>query len=87
MSAKNLLEEDWSEYDNRKIRDNRDARFFACTEKWEVDYLKNKIKKKYPDLEDKIMKAIELCCKDLRAPHPRKEFVECVSRRLGIPLV
>lgn len=87
MSVKRILEEDWIDYDNRKIRDIRDGRFFACTETWEVEYLRNKIKKHHPLLSDvEINMAIQLCCKELRAPHPRKEFVVCVARRLGITM-
>lgn len=86
MSSTKILNEDWTDYDNRKIRDNRDARYFACSEIWEVDYLKNKIKKHYPNLTDSsINDAIKNCCAIIGSPHPRKTFVECVAKRLGIP--
>jgi len=52
MPVKHILEEDWSDYDNKKIRDNRDAKFFACTETWEVDYLKEKIKRQPPSISE-----------------------------------
>lgn len=88
MSVKKILEEDWSEYDDRKIRDKRDSKDFACTEVWEVDYLKDKIKKHYPKLSDAdILAAIKACCSTIGSPHPRKKFVECVATRLGIPAV
>jgi hypothetical protein len=81
--AKHPIYEDWSDYDDKKKKKG-DARFFACTEEWEVDYLKNKIKRLYPALaESDILKAIEACCKTLGAPRPREEFVDCVLRRLG----
>ena len=84
MSIKLVLE-DWSDYDNRKIRDRRDSKDFACTERWEVDYLKNKIKKHHPHLsESLIVNAIATCCREIGSPHPRKPFVECVAKRLGI---
>ena len=38
-----LVLEDWSEYDNKKVRGPQDARFFSCEEEWEVIYLINKI--------------------------------------------
>ena len=87
MSTKLILE-NWTEYDNRKIRDGRDGRFFACTEPWEVDYLKEKIKRHYPNLtNDQILAAIRQCCETIDSPRPRKHFVECVARRLGISVV
>jgi hypothetical protein len=78
-----VLNEDWSDYDNRKIRDLRDAKDFACTESWEVDYLVSKIRKVYPTYnENTIRNAISSCCRTVGAPHPRKAFVECVMQRL-----
>lgn len=46
MSTKLILE-DWSDYDNKKIKGNPDRNKFACTEEWEVTYLKEKVKKVY----------------------------------------
>jgi hypothetical protein len=84
MSIERLLE-NWNEYDNKKIRDGRDGRFFACSESWEVDYLVKKFKAVYPHLaEAAIRAAISQCCTDLRAPQPRNQFVECVRRRLSV---
>lgn len=82
MSVK-VLAEDWSDYDNRKIRDKRDGKYFACEESWERDYLIKKIHKVYPQYSDtQIENAINLCCKTVPAPRPRKAFVECVMQRL-----
>ena len=81
--AHKILNEDWSDYDDRKIRDRRDARHFSCTEAWEVNYLVDKIKKAYPLYSDQnIRSAIGTCCAILGAPHPRRPFVECVMKRL-----
>lgn len=78
-----ILNEDWSDYDNRKIRDRRDAKDFACTETWEVDYLVLKIRKVYPTYSEvTVRNAIAACCKRVGAPHPRKAFVECVMQNL-----
>ena len=85
MATNKILNEDWTDYDNRKIRDKRDGNFFACTESWEVDYLKSKIKKLFPHLKDEqIIAAIMACCVIVGAPHPRKTFVECVVKRLEL---
>lgn len=78
-----VLNEDWSDYDDRKIRDGRDRSKFACTEPWEVTYLVNKLKKHYPyKTESAINTAIESCCKSVGSPHPREKFVECVTTKL-----
>jgi hypothetical protein len=84
MSKRTILEDDWSEYDDRKKKKG-DANFFACTESWEVDYLVNKIKKHHPEIsESRIREAISECCKTVTGNKPRKEFVECVMDRLDL---
>lgn len=81
--ADRVLAEDWSDYDNRKIRDKRDQNNFACEEQWERDYLIKKIRELYPKYsEERIKQAIDQCCKTITAPRPRKTFVECVMQRL-----
>jgi hypothetical protein len=83
MSAQRILNENWSDYDNKKIRDKRDSRYFACDEQWEIDYLVIYIKKHFPFHTDtQILNAIASCCKTIPAPRPRKEFVECVVSKL-----
>lgn len=87
MSAKKILNEDWSDYDNKKIKDKRDSRNFSCSELWEVTYLIGKISKHHPKLPDSLIRtAIHSCCSSLSTPHPRELFVECVAIKLGIPL-
>jgi hypothetical protein len=84
MSLQRVLE-NWSDYDNRMIRDGRDGRFFSCNEEWEVAYLREKISREYPTLTTaKILEAIRSCCEVVPAPRPRRNFVECVLRRLGL---
>lgn len=83
MSLTKILE-NWSDYDDRKKK-YADARFFSCTESWEVDYLVKKVKETSSSLsEASIRKAIEECCRSLRAPYPRDQFVRCVVQRLGL---
>lgn len=82
MTALKILNEDWEDYDNRKLK-GQDKKFFSCTEPWEVDYLVKKIKKHYPNYsETTIRNAIASCCKTVEAPRPRKEFVACVVSKL-----
>ena len=77
-----ILNEDWSDYDNRK-KVYVDRFFFSCEEDWEVDYLVRKIKKVLPLKSDEdIRNAIISCCKMVPAPRPRQRFVECVMGRL-----
>ena len=38
MSVEKILNEDWSEYDDRKKK-GQDSHFFSCEEDWEVEYL------------------------------------------------
>jgi len=78
-----VLNEDWSNYDNRKIRDSRDSRFFSCEEQWEVDYLLEKVHRHLTHkTEAEIKDAILKCCKIIKTPRPRSEFVKCVFDRL-----
>jgi hypothetical protein len=85
MSTNSILDESWSDYDDRKKRGGSDHRNFACTESWEVDYLVDKIRKRHPHLtSEQIKAAISVCCKETKAPHPRPEFVRCVLKRLGL---
>jgi len=78
-----VLAEDWTDYDNKKIRDKRDANFFSCEEDWEVEYLVRKIRKYKPNKTDlEIRQAIAHCCRAIPGNKPRKSFVECVMDRL-----
>jgi len=78
-----ILNEDWENYDNRKIRDNRDRSKFSCDEPWEVEYLLSKLRKHFPFKTDAALReAISACCRQVPGPRPREEFVGCVVRRL-----
>jgi len=77
-----ILNEDWSDYDNRKQK-KEDGLFFSCEEKWERDYLIGKVRKHYPQYsETAVTAAINACCKEIAAPRPRARFVTCVMARL-----
>lgn len=78
-----VLNEDWEDYDNRKIRDRRDSAFFSCEEPWEVDYLVGKLRRRFPLKTDSAIKeAIATCCRSIPGNKPRRKFVECVVDRL-----
>ncbi len=75
--------EDWDDYENLKKKDDID--FFSCSTKWEVKYLKEKIKQHYPTIPAKdIANAIDHCCKTASPPYPRKLFVKYVMGQLGV---
>ena len=77
-----VLNEDWSDYDDKKKKHD-DAKYFSCEESWEVDYLVRKLKKHYPaKTEQQIKDAIASCCKTVHAPRPRHTFVDCVTSKL-----
>jgi hypothetical protein len=77
-----ILNEDWSDYDNKKKK-YEDRYFFSCEEVWEVDYLVAKIKKYLPHKTgDEIRKAIASCCLMVSRPRPRERFVRCVMSKL-----
>lgn len=85
MSIKKILEEDWSDYDSRKIQNEEDTLLFSCSDTWEMEYLRNKIKKYCPRLSDAaIQSSIDACCASFGSMHPRKKFVERVGNRLSI---
>jgi len=48
-----VLNEDWSDYDDKKKK-HEDAKYFSCEEPWEVDYLVRKLKKHYPAKTSKL---------------------------------
>jgi hypothetical protein len=83
MSTQKILNEDWTDYDNKKIIDKRDRRYFSCEETWEVEYLIKYIKKHYPlHADSQIRSAIKVCCNSTNAPRPRREFIDCVVSKL-----
>jgi hypothetical protein len=73
----------WDEVDN-KLKRGVDAGFVACTEKYEIDYIKKVVKEEVGDhSESEIEKAIKDCCESIKAPRPRKDFIECLKRKFG----
>jgi hypothetical protein len=54
-----ILNEDWSDYDNRKLK-GVDARYFSCEEEWERNYLVRKIRKFYRSIQKLLFKWLSL---------------------------
>jgi lysozyme len=81
--ATKSIKVDWTAVDNKKLRDYRDRKRISCEEKWEVDYLVDFLKKHFPEKEKPAIRAaIFATCGQLKAPHPRDQFVQNVVDRL-----
>jgi hypothetical protein len=77
-----VLNEDWSDYDNKKKK-KEDRLYFSCEESWEVEYLVEKLQPHYPKKsETDIRNAIKSCCTTVSSPRPREKFVDCVTSKL-----
>jgi hypothetical protein len=78
-----ILYEDWSDYDNRKIKESKNVSKFSCEDRWEVEYLADKLKKHYPQKSHQlILEAISTCCHKAGNQNSREIFVECVTSNL-----
>lgn len=76
MTAENVINADWSDYNLRKTEEGRNVNDFSCKTEWEVEYLKEKIKSIFPNYTDEsILMAIRKCCHLLKSPHNRTEFI------------
>jgi hypothetical protein len=83
VMAHPVIDEDWSDYDDRKIKEQKNSSKFSCEDRWEIEYLADKLKKHYPQKSHKlILQAISNCCLKSGAPHTREVFIECVTSNL-----
>lgn len=81
--AHSILYEDWSDYDNRKIKESKNISKFSCEDRWEVEYLADKLKKHYPQKSHQlILEAISKCCHKAGTLYSREDFVECVTSNM-----
>ena len=84
MAFHRVLNEDWSEYNYRKKSAGTDPSYFSASEKWEIEFLEDKIARTHPGLSHaEIKKAIIATGKILVPPCPRSTFVQCVMGGLG----
>ena len=75
--------ENWDDYNSLK-GSFEESKTFCFKEKWEAKYLREKIKRHYPNLHAKqIIDAIDHCGQTLPLPHTRKIFVVKVLEHLG----
>lgn len=81
-----LILENWEDYDNKKLKVG-DSAFFSCEEEWERDFLLNKIREEYPDMNrEVILKAMSIGCNVIKAPRPRETYVRFIANLLQISL-
>lgn len=78
--------ESWEDYEKMKILRGLDKDYFCCSEKWEVDYLKNKILNEYPEMDERIILfAIYFTNSNTSSSKKREYFIEDVCNLLSIP--
>ncbi len=85
MSLYTILFDDWSDYDSKKNSNGEDAKYFAASEDWEVEYLAKKIKKHHPSMESKTIKQVIVqYCLLSGSPYPRTKFLAGLAQKLHI---
>jgi hypothetical protein len=80
-----IILQDWSAYDDRKKEG--ESNVFSCEDNWEVEYLIERIISVHPTKNRlQVQLAINSCCYWIQAPRQRSQFIECVLRRLELPI-
>lgn len=73
----------WDKVDD-KHKKKYDRNFVACDEAYERKYIIDTILEEFPKLtRSDVEKAVDHCCKAIKAPRPRKDFLECVKKQLA----
>ncbi|MBL3657380.1 hypothetical protein [Fulvivirga sediminis] len=73
---------DWLDYNQKK---EKDYMYFSCSTPWEVNYLISKIQAVDSTIRrEKIIRAIQDCCKSIPSPKARELFVKCVLTQLNL---
>jgi hypothetical protein len=77
--------DNWEDYESDKIARGLDPTYFSCDERWECEYLKNKILEHYPGFSERVVAfAIYFTCSRTAVPQPRLTLIEQVTRLLEI---
>lgn len=67
-----------------KLKRDIDSEFISCDQPNERKYLRDTIRKEFPELSGpRIDSAINYCCSATRAPRLRREFLLCLKKQLG----
>jgi len=73
----------WSEYEDRKIKEGSDPKYFSYENEWEVAYLAEKIRKYNQSIpEEDVNNAIGSCSRIFSTPPLRRMFVQCIMMQL-----
>lgn len=73
--------ENWNDYE---IKKRKRMILFDCGERWEREYLIDKIHQHIPERsKEDILQAIYSCCRSISSPAPRDMFIKTVLRRLS----
>ncbi len=68
--------------DKHKKKYDRD--FVACDEPYERKYIIDTIMEAFPYFNrQSVERAVDHCCKTIRAPRPRLTFLNCVKDSIG----
>lgn len=87
MSLAAILNDDWSDYEDRKKKTGNKCYFFQPTMGWEVNYYSEKIKKHCPELNsDSIKIAINSYSRFAPEPHIRENALKWIIKRLEVSL-
>lgn len=85
MLIENILNDDWTDYDDIKKRNNSDPRTFIPEQRWEANYLVNKIAKHCPDLDiDDIKAALFSYSKYATNARRREDAIKWILKRMEV---
>ncbi len=80
-----IIQEDWSDYNLRKMRTGSKVNDFQPCEGWEVNYLASKILKFYPYQDKNVIKEVVSAFAEFTTgPLKRELLVEMVMTRLSL---
>ncbi len=80
-----ILNTDWSEYDERKVKVTKSLKDFNPHSGWEVNFLVNKIVGAHPEVDPMTVKiAIYTYSQSMKPPYWREQIVEWIEKRVGI---
>jgi hypothetical protein len=73
----------WNAVDD-KHKKKYDRNFVSCEEPYERKYIIDTIMEHFPYFKrDSVERAVDHCCKTIRAPRDRKKYLQCVADNIG----
>ena len=83
LHALNQKDMSWDKVDD-KHKKKYDRYFVSCEESYEKKFILDSIMEEFPYFKrDSVERAIDHCCRTIRAPRDRKAFLKCVSDNIG----